>query len=73
MIYLRSNIRPEHFESCAEKDVHNEAYPNHRLGLLKLEAVGVKGGCPGNNDARPSEGEAHVGVEVNLLEKVWSR
>jgi hypothetical protein len=56
-----------------KKDAHDEAYPNHRLGLFKLEAVGVKGSCTGNNDARPSEGEAHIGVEINLFEKVRAR
>lgn len=59
--------------SRAENDAHDQAYQNDRLGLLKLEAPGVEGGCPSNKYARPAKGKAYVSVEVNLFEKVGSR
>ena len=56
-MYLRSRITLEklqHVWSRAENNAHDKAYPNNRLGLLELEAIGVKGGCSRNEDARPT-------------------
>jgi hypothetical protein len=54
----------------AGDDAHDQPNPNNGLGLFKLEAPRVKRGCAGNNHARPTKGEANVGVEVDLLEEV---
>ena len=56
-MYLRSSImlkQLQHARSRAENNAHDQAYPNNRLGLFKLMAIGVKGGCCRNEYARPA-------------------
>lgn len=38
-----------------KRDVHNEAHPHHRLGLLKLDLVAVESGPCRHEDASPSQ------------------
>jgi hypothetical protein len=74
-MYLRWSIgskKLRHVWSRADKDARDQAYPNNRLGLFIFEAIGVQGGYARYEYACPAKGEAHVSVEVNLLEKIGS-
>ena len=72
-MYLRWSIGSEKTQrvwSRGNKDAHNQAYPNDRFGLFKFEAIGVQARYTRNEYASPAKGEAHVSVEMNLLEKI---
>jgi hypothetical protein len=53
-------------------DIHDQSYPNNRLGLFKFKAIGVQSGYTRYEYTSPAKGEAHVGVDMNLLEKIGS-
>ena len=53
-------------------DIHDQSYPNNRLGLFIFKAIGVQRGYTRYDYTSPAKGEAHISVDMDLLEKIGS-